>query len=48
MIASLTGRITQTELGTVIIIDVGGVGYLVHGYNGMIYDLPSPQRCVRC
>ena len=43
MIASLTGRITQTELGTVI-IDVGGVGYLVHGTGRMIASLPSPPE----
>jgi Holliday junction DNA helicase RuvA len=45
MIASLTGRITHTELGTVI-IDVGGVGYLVHGTGRMISALPhAPEIC---
>lgn len=45
MIASLTGRIISTDLSYVI-IDVGGVGYLVHGTGRMIAALPSaPESC---
>jgi len=45
MIASLTGRVTSTELSN-FIIDVGGVGYLVHGTGRMISALPlAPEIC---
>ena len=45
MIATLTGRITHTDLAH-IIIDVQGVGYLVHATGKTISTLAQADKAV--
>ncbi|MGH7043219.1 MAG: Holliday junction branch migration protein RuvA, partial [Acetobacteraceae bacterium] len=46
MIARLTGRIDSREEGSCV-VDVGGVGYLVHASTRTIAALPSPPEIAR-
>ncbi len=46
MIALLTGKLVAKDAGT-LVVDVGGVGYLVHAPGSTYYRLPEPPADVR-